>query len=261
MYMIDRFSVLNFDESAGGAANILQVEQIVAELDLCVVSADTLIQDEDLVGAVASDFSSILLHWEERSLRAIRLMDYEFELLLLVLLLLIHHLVLLLYPQLLLGHHRHSQIRNLLVGRGFVDGFDFVQSERRCDGFGFLGDLSHVCEVAGCLSIFDEGRIFVEAAGHPWISYAVQVSIFLMMMPDWIFSSSLRSCSVRKVMQLPSIESSPEWGEGYWIWRRGWWVRRIWARFRCRWRSSGRGVWVTTGTVSSSPSSQFKINY
>ena len=41
--MIDGFSLVDFDEGSGGAANIFEIKIGVFELDFGVVSADTLI--------------------------------------------------------------------------------------------------------------------------------------------------------------------------------------------------------------------------
>ena len=59
--MVDVFSVFDFDEGASGAADVLEVEAGFAELYLRVVAADALIQYEDLVGTVPSDFGALLL--------------------------------------------------------------------------------------------------------------------------------------------------------------------------------------------------------
>ncbi len=59
--MIDGFAVLDFDESASGATNILQEKDPILELDFSVVATDALIQDQNLVGRVPSYFGSLIL--------------------------------------------------------------------------------------------------------------------------------------------------------------------------------------------------------
>lgn len=56
--MIDGFSIFDFNESAGGAANILQEKHSVFKFYLGVISAYALIKDENLIGTVSSDLSS-----------------------------------------------------------------------------------------------------------------------------------------------------------------------------------------------------------
>ncbi len=59
--MIDGFAVLDLDESASGATNILQEKDPILELDFSVVATDALIQDQNLVGRVPSYFGSLIL--------------------------------------------------------------------------------------------------------------------------------------------------------------------------------------------------------
>jgi hypothetical protein len=59
--VIDGFAVLDLDESASGATNILQEKDPILELDFSVVATDALIQDQNLVGRVPSYFGSLIL--------------------------------------------------------------------------------------------------------------------------------------------------------------------------------------------------------
>jgi len=63
--VINLFAVLYFDEGSSCASDVFEVKGVVAELDLGVVATYTLVKDQNLVGAVASNFSSILLHRKE----------------------------------------------------------------------------------------------------------------------------------------------------------------------------------------------------
>jgi hypothetical protein len=47
--VVDGLALFDFDEGAGGAADVSEEEEAVFELDLCVVAADALIEDEDLI--------------------------------------------------------------------------------------------------------------------------------------------------------------------------------------------------------------------
>jgi hypothetical protein len=58
-YLVDRFAVLDLDEGASRAADVLQVEHSVLKPDLGVVAADALVENEDLVRAVPADFSTV----------------------------------------------------------------------------------------------------------------------------------------------------------------------------------------------------------
>ena len=92
--MVYGFAVLYFDEGAGGAADVFEVEHTVVELDLSMVAADALVQDKYLVGTVSTNFGAFFLHREERGLRSIRLVDNQFILFLFILILFfifIHH--------------------------------------------------------------------------------------------------------------------------------------------------------------------------
>ena len=60
-YVVDEPSVLYFYEGASGASHIFEEESGVIKFDLGVVSADALVEDEDLVGAVPAYFGSFFL--------------------------------------------------------------------------------------------------------------------------------------------------------------------------------------------------------
>lgn len=60
--MIDLFPVLYFNEGASCAPNVFEVEGTVTELDLSVVTTDALVENQDLVGAVPSNFGALLLY-------------------------------------------------------------------------------------------------------------------------------------------------------------------------------------------------------
>jgi hypothetical protein len=172
--VVDLLAVLNLDEGAGGAADVLEEEAAVAELDLRVVSADAFVEDEYLVGAVPADLGPLLLDREEGGLRTVRLVDNQLELLPPPLLRLVHHRLLLLPHSLLfelLGHSAvgQRQVRELLVGGTFVGELAFEEGLGEGGQFGLLGDLADLGEAAGRLPVFDEGGVFVEAAGDPWV--------------------------------------------------------------------------------------------
>jgi hypothetical protein len=58
--VVDELALLDLDEGAGGAADVLEEEHAVFELDFGVVAGDALVEDEDLVGAVPSDLGAVL---------------------------------------------------------------------------------------------------------------------------------------------------------------------------------------------------------
>jgi hypothetical protein len=58
--VIDLFSFFDFNECSCSASDIFEKENSVLELDFCMIPGNAFIQDQDLIGAVPSDFSSIL---------------------------------------------------------------------------------------------------------------------------------------------------------------------------------------------------------
>jgi len=60
--MINLFSIFNFDKGSSSTANVFKIENTVIELDFSMVSADTLIQNQYLIRAMSTNFSSILFN-------------------------------------------------------------------------------------------------------------------------------------------------------------------------------------------------------
>lgn len=58
--MVNLFPIFNFDKSSSSTSNVFKVKNTVIELDLSMVSTDTLVQNQYLIGAMPADFSSIL---------------------------------------------------------------------------------------------------------------------------------------------------------------------------------------------------------
>jgi len=58
--MIDDFSFVDLDESTSGAAHILKIEFTILEVNFGMITTDAFIENEYLVGAVSSNFCSLL---------------------------------------------------------------------------------------------------------------------------------------------------------------------------------------------------------
>ena len=161
-----------------------------------------------------SYLSSFLLNREERSLRAIRLLDNKLIFLFLILIFFIDNgallFILRLFFELIQHLHGVGCYTWCFIGRWFVGAFDvyridlLIKSRLHCY---FLYLLLGAC----VFSTLHEWGIFLQAFIDPLMTHIVHDIIFLTMIPDWMVSSSLRSYSVRVVMQLPSMDSYSEW--------------------------------------------------
>ena len=76
--MINLFAILDLNESSSGAANVLEKKCTFIEFYLRVIKRNTLIKDQNLIGAMSSYLGSLFLDREEGSLRAVGLLDDKF---------------------------------------------------------------------------------------------------------------------------------------------------------------------------------------
>ncbi len=100
--MIDLFALLDFDECPCGASNVFEEENTIIEFYLRVIPRNTFIKYQNLVRAMPSYLGAFLFDWEEGSLRAVWLLNYQLILLLFILFVLIYHGAHLLFEILLL---------------------------------------------------------------------------------------------------------------------------------------------------------------